>query len=155
VREFQEDAMRSKSFTAMLTIVGAAVVGVFLALQAPVTAHHAIQAEFDTNKTEEITGTLTRFAMINPHVRWYFEETIPDAAPGAPPVLWEFTASGPGAMRDAGLARIFVPGETYHVTFAPANSGANVGRLRTLTFPNGRTVTLFHQDPTKLDVKLD
>ena len=119
------------------------------------TAHHAIQAEFDTNRTEEITGVLTRFAMINPHVRWYFEEAKAEGAPDAPPVLWEFTASGPGAMRDAGLARIFVPGETYHVTFAPANSGANVGRLRTLTFPSGRTVTLFHQDPTKLDVELD
>ena len=147
--------MRSKAFAAALTIVGVTVVGTFIALPTTVTAHHAIQAEFDTNRTEKITGVLTRFAMINPHVRWYFEEAKPEGAPDGPPVLWEFTASGPGAMRDAGLARIFVPGETYHVTFAPAKSGANVGRLRTLTFPNGRTVTLFHQDPTKLDVKLD
>lgn len=147
--------MRSKAFAATLTIVGVAVVGAFLALPTAVTAHHAIQAEFDTNRTEEITGVLTRFAMINPHVRWYFEEAKADGAPDGPPVLWEFTASGPGAMRQAGLARIFVPGETYHVTFAPANSGANVGRLRTMTFPNGRTVTLFHQDPTQLDVTVD
>ncbi len=147
--------MRSKAFAATLTIVGAGLVCAFLALPTTVTAHHAIQAEFDTNRTEEITGVLTRFAMINPHVRWYFEEARAEGAPDGPPVLWEFTASGPGAMRDAGLARIFVPGETYHVTFAPANSGANVGRLRTLTFPNGRTVTLFHQDPTQLDVNVD
>lgn len=147
--------MRSKVFAATLTIVGVTVVGTFIAPPTTVTAHHAIQAEFDTNRTEEITGVLTRFAMINPHVRWYFEEVKPEGAPDGPPVLWEFSASGPGAMRDAGLARIFVPGETYHVTFAPANSGANVGRLRTLTFPNGRTVTLFHQDPTKLDVQVD
>ena len=98
--------MRSKSFTAMLTIVGAAVVGVFLALQAPVTAHHAIQAEFDTNKTEEITGTLTRFAMINPHVRWYFEETIPDAAPGASPASGAASAPVGGSLDGCGLRRV-------------------------------------------------
>jgi hypothetical protein len=118
------------------------------ALLMPVEAHHAIQAEFDTKKTSEITGVLTRFAMVNPHVRWYFVENETK-------LEWEFTASGPGAMRDAGLARIFKPGDTYHVTFAPAFSGARVGRLRTMTFPDGRTVTMFHEDPTKSDVKVE
>jgi len=134
----------------LLAAVGAMSSGGLL-VSATVEAHHAIQAEFDTKKTEEITGVLTRFAMINPHVRWYFEETKPDGTK----VEWQFTASGPGAMRDAGLARIFKPGVTYKVTFAPAHSGAKVGRLRTMTFPDGRTVTMYHEDPTKSDVKVE
>ena len=133
----------------LFALVGCAMVSG--ALLVPLDAHHAIQAEFDTKKTSEITGVLTRFAMVNPHVRWYFVETTPDGTK----LEWEFTASGPGAMRDAGLARIFKPGDTYQVTFAPAFSGARVGRLRTMTFPDGRTVTMYHEDPTKSDVKVE
>ena len=47
----------------------------------PAVAHHALQAEFDTAKRGEFTGTLTKFALINPHVRWFFEEKKPDGKP--------------------------------------------------------------------------
>lgn len=137
--------MRLRTF-ALVVLFGGAI---FCSTTA--TAHHAIQAEFDTKKTQEITGVLIRFAMVNPHVRWYFEEKQPDGKVAE----WQFTASGPGAMRDAGLARIFKAGDTYHVTFAPAFNGARVGRLRTMTFPDGRTVTMYHEDPTKSDVKVE
>jgi len=44
-----------------------AIVALSLAAK-PAVAHHALQAEFDTAKRGEFTGTLTKFAMINPHV---------------------------------------------------------------------------------------
>ena len=72
---------------------------------------------------------MTRFAMINPHVRWFFEETKPDGTK----VTWEMSGAGPGALRAAGLVRIFQVGTKYDVTFAPAKNGANVGRVRTMT----------------------
>jgi hypothetical protein len=122
-----------------------------LAMSAPAAAHHAIQSEYDTSKTEEFTGVLTRFALVNPHVRWFFDEKKPDGTV----VKWEMTSSGPGAIRDAGLARIFVVGDTYQVTFAPAFSGAKLGRVRTMTFPSGRVVRMFDKDPTKVDVKIN
>ncbi len=110
----------------------------------PAAAHHAIQAEYEMSKTGSFTGTLTRFAMINPHVRWFFEETKPDGTK----VAWEMAGAGPGALRSAGLVRIFQVGTKYDVTFAPAKSGANLGRVRTMTSPDGKVVTLFHEDPT-------
>ena len=110
----------------------------------PADAHHALQAEYDTTKTGAFTGTLTRFAMINPHVRWFFEETKPDGTK----VTWEMSGAGPGALRAAGLVRIFQVGTTYEVTFAPAKNGANVGRVRTMKGPDGKVITLFHEDPT-------
>jgi hypothetical protein len=58
------------------------------------------------------------------------------------------SGAGPGALRAAGLVRIFVVGTKYDVTFAPAKNGANVGRVRTMTSPDGKVVTLFHEDPT-------
>ena len=42
----------------------------FMLAAKPVVAHHALQAEFDTAKRGGFTGVLTKFSMINPHVRW-------------------------------------------------------------------------------------
>ena len=88
--------------------------------------------------------SMTRFAVINPHVRWFFVETKPDGTK----VEWEMSGAGPGALRAAGLMRIFKVGEQYEVTFAPVKSGANVGRVRTMKGPDGKVITLFHEDPT-------
>ena len=117
------------------------VVGLFMTQ--PAVAHHAIQAEYDMGKTGSFTGTMTRFAMINPHCRWFFEETKADGTK----VTWEMSGAGPGALRAASLVRIFQIGQPYEVTFAPAKNGANVGRVRTMKGPDGKVITLFHDDP--------
>ena len=109
----------------------------------PAIAHHAIQSEYEMGKTGSFKGVMTRFAMINPHCRWFFEETKPDGTK----VMWEMSGAGPGALRAAGLVRIFQVGAAYDVTFAPAKNGANVGRVRTMTGPDGKVITLFHEDP--------
>ena len=127
----------------VVTLVAAVAVIGFLTTRT-VVAHHAIQAEYEMSKTGAFTGVLTRFAMINPHVRWFFDEKKADGTT----VTWEMSGAGPGALRSAGLVRMFEVGITYEVTFAPAKNGANVGRVRTMTFPDGRVVTLFHEDPT-------
>ena len=109
----------------------------------PAVAHHALQAEFDTAKRGEFTGTLTKFAMINPHVRWFFEVKKADGTTAK----WEITGAGPQALRSNGMTRIFSVGQTLKVTYAPARDGSNTGRVVTFTFPDGRTVTMYHEDP--------
>lgn len=123
-------------------VLAAIVAG--LAMTQPAVAHHAIQAEYEMSETKGFTGVMTRFAMINPHCRWFFEETKADGTK----VTWEMSGAGPGALRAAGLVRIFQIGSTYEVTFAPAKNGANVGRVRTMKSPDGKVITLFHEDPT-------
>ena len=108
----------------------------------PTFAHHALQAEFDTTKRGEFTGTLTRFALINPHVRWFFDVKKADGTVAK----WEVSAAGAGPIRAAGLARAFTTGDTYRVTYAPARNGANVGRVVDFYFPDGRKVTLYHEN---------
>ena len=110
----------------------------------PAVAHHAITAEYDMSQTKGFSGVLTRFALINPHCRFFFEETKADGTK----VAWEMSGAGPGALRAAGLVRIFKVGDTYEVTFAPVKNGANVGRVRTMKGPDGKVITLFHEDPT-------
>jgi hypothetical protein len=123
-------------------VLGAIAIG--LAMTQPAVAHHAIQAEYEMSETKGFTGVMTRFAMINPHCRWFFEETKADGTK----VTWEMSGAGPGALRAAGLVRIFQIGSAYEVTFAPAKNGANVGRVRTMKGPDGKVITLFHEDPT-------
>lgn len=41
----------------------------------PVQAHHSITGEFDTGKTFEIQGTLTRLDWANPHLWYYLDVT--------------------------------------------------------------------------------
>ena len=109
----------------------------------PLSAHHALAAEFDFEKRVEFTGTLTKLAMINPHVRWYFDVKKPDGTMAK----WEITAGSPATLRSAGMLRIFSAGMTLKVKAMPARDGSNVGRVVDFIFPDGHTVTLFHQDP--------
>ena len=48
------------------------------------------------------------------------------------------SGAGAGALCQGGLGGIFKVGEVYDVTFAPLHTGANIGRVRTMTFPDGR-----------------
>ena len=126
----------------MLRILVAACL-VTLTATAALSAHHALHSEFDTGKRGQFHGTLTRFALINPHVRWFFDEQ----KPGGQVVQWEMTGAGPQSIRSNGMARIFKIGDAYDVTFAPARDGSHLGRIVTITFPDRRVVTLFHEDP--------
>src|SRR5690242_1808411 len=119
-----------------------AIVAVSLAAK-PAVAHHALQAEFDTAKRGEFTGTLTKFAMINPHVRWFFDVKKADGSVDK----WEITGAGPQALRSNGMTRIFKVGDTMKVSYAPARDGSHTGRVVTFTFQDGRTVTMYHEDP--------
>jgi len=126
--------MRLRSFGLAIALLLGAI---------PSLAHHALQAEFDTTKRVEFTGTLTRFALINPHTRWFFDVKKPDGTT----IKWEVSAAGAGPIRQAGLARAFKVGDTYKVTAAPARNGANSGRVIDFKFPDGRVVVLYHENP--------
>ena len=141
--------MKNWRMTTVVAGMVATLLIVGLVSAPPVAAHHAIQAEYDMDEIGSFTGTLVRFAMINPHVRWLFEETNPDGTVEE----WEMSGAGPGALRQAGLVRIFKVGDVYNVTFAPAFDGSNLGRVRQMTFPDGRVVTLFHEDPTSVEAQ--
>jgi len=129
--------MRHKIYGSLLAA------SMLFALVVPAFAHHALQAEYDTTKRGGFTGTLTKFALINPHVRWYFDVKNPDGSV----TKWEVTGAGAGPLRQSGMSRIFKVGDTYKVKYAPARDGSNLGRVVDFTFSDGRVVTLFHEDP--------
>ena len=123
-------------------MAAAVVVSVFL-VPLPMRAHHALHSEFDTARRGHFVGVLTRFAMVNPHIRWFFDVKNPDGSIAK----WEITGAGPQSLRANGMTRIWKIGDTYDVTYAPARDGSNLGRVVTFKFPDGRVVTLYHEDP--------
>jgi hypothetical protein len=125
------------------TLFGLIAVAAICLTTKPVLAHHALQAEFDTSKRGSFTGVLTKFSMVNPHVRWYFDVKMPDGSTAK----WELTGAGPQPLRSNGMVRLFKAGDTIKCTYAPARDGTNTGRVVTFTFEDGRVITLYHEDP--------
>jgi len=59
---------------ARLTILAAAIV---IASAVPVVAHHSFAAEFDSAKTVDFTGVVTKVEWMNPHVYFYVDVKDP------------------------------------------------------------------------------
>ena len=51
----------------------AAILGGLFLWTGPVAAHHALQAQFDTNKVLSLKGELARVEWINPHAYFWFD----------------------------------------------------------------------------------
>ena len=76
------------------------------------SAHHALQAQFNTLKPLQLKGTLARIDWVNPHA--YFWLDIKDETGKA--TQWGCETVGPNALRQAGFLRgpaSFRTGETY------------------------------------------
>jgi hypothetical protein len=96
-------------------------------------AHHSF-AMFDNSKTVEITGKVSDFEWINPHVWLHIES--PDA--GGIEQEWSFEAGSPGQLMQSGWKTdSVVAGEEITVAFHPLKDGSNGGQLLEITKADG------------------
>ena len=127
-----------------LCVVGAAVaiLGVSWAAGS-VSAHHAVQAQFDQNNLTTITGVMTRVMWINPHVRWFMD--VEDE--NGEIATWNISGAGPGAFRRVGVSGrdVFKTGETYTAKIALARDGSDFGYIVSFVMPDGRELDLWAQ----------
>ena len=112
-------------------------------LSKPVSAHHAVQAQFDQNNVATITGVMTRVMWINPHVRWFMDVKDENGSVTS----WNISGAGPGGFRRSGISgrEVFKSGETYTATIALARDGSNFGYIIAFVLPDGRKMDLWHQ----------
>jgi len=111
-----------------------AVLGLFL-LPAPLFAHHNFRAEFDDNLPVMVTGTVTRFAMTNPHARIYVD--VEDE--NGEVVNWNFElGAASGLLRRGWKKDSLEPGDTVTINAFRARNDPLVG--------NARRVTLITED---------
>lgn len=110
---------------------------------APVSAHHAVQAQFDQDNVTTITGVMTRVMWINPHVRWFMDVEDEDGKV----VSWNISGASPRLFRNAGISArdVFKTGETYSATIALARDGSNFGYIISFVMPDGREMDLWQQ----------
>jgi hypothetical protein len=108
--------MRSK----VLTICSVAAAILLFAVGS--SAHHGASVVYDLNQKVSITGTVTDFQFVNPHVLIFFEVTGEDGAV----VTWSAGLTSPNRLaRSDGWSReTLKPGDQVSITGSPARGGA-------------------------------
>jgi hypothetical protein len=106
--------------TKLLLVVG---IGLLMAA-APVLAHHALAAVYDTRQSIMLKGTVTKIVWNNPHVHLYLR-ALDKATPGT---AWDFEMGSPNLMLLNGWKLdTFRQGDRVVVTAYPARDGSPIG----------------------------
>jgi len=97
----------------------------------PVLAHHSFAAEFDTSKTIDFTGVVTKVEWLNPHV--YFYVDVKDPKTGKV-TNWGCEMGSPNGLTRQGWTRNTMKvGMIIRVEGSAAKDGSNVANARNVT----------------------
>jgi len=108
-----------------------------LAVAGPAFAHHSQAAEFDTTKTVEIKGVVTKVDWINPHVFIYMD--VKDAA--GKTTQWSLQSFPTRFFHQSGMTKetlMSYGNQEATATINLAKDGSNYGWLIKLILPDGR-----------------
>jgi hypothetical protein len=130
-----------KAAAAFTLVFGAAI----LSSQTPALAHHAVQGQFDVEKTVTSDAVLTRIELVNPHPQVYFD--VKDAKGAV--VSWRIEAPAIAALRRMGLLRILKVGTSYKVEYSPARNGQPIALMRAIITADGKRYGGSLQDVTQ------
>ena len=121
--------MKAKFFGSM--VAGAVLCAV------PMLAHHSFSAEYDAQKTVELTGTVNKVEWMNPHARFYVNVKDDKGAV----TNWEFELGSPnGLMRQGWSRNSLKEGDQVTVSGSRAKDGSNLVNARTVTLASGKKV---------------
>lgn len=102
------------------TMVVTVVSVLLLAGAAPVIAHHAFSAEFDTNRPLNMRGVFQSMDWVNPHSWVHFEVTLPDGSKET----WSAETPPPNQLIRQGWRRTDLqPGDEIVVVGSGAKNG--------------------------------
>lgn len=123
------------------TKIGVATAGFGLLLMPlPALAHHSFAAEYDSNKTVNITGTVKKVEWTNPHSRMYLEVKEADGTV----TVWNFEFGSPNHLFRAGWTRNTVKeGDQITVVGFAAKDGSHLAQTRQVILADGRKVPGF------------
>lgn len=103
---------------------------------APSFAHHSITAVFDTSKTIQLKGTITKLEWRNPHASVYID--VKDSSGKI--ANWWVEMAGIANLAKAGLEQSMLDlNQTYSIEIFQAKDGMSHGVGITLIFPDSKT----------------
>ena len=133
-----------------LSVVIGGVGGLLMAFAAPVVAHHAFSAEYDSTKPITLRGTVKKMEWINPHSWMTLEVKSADGKVEA----WEIETGAPNSMFRRGFNRDSLPVGTELVVHGYlAKSGKNRANGGSVTFSDGRILFLGGSNPDEPENK--
>ena len=85
-------------------------------------AHHALEAQFDTQRTITLTGTVQKMDWSNPHVRLYI-----NVRESGSTATWEVDMGSPNMQLNAGWKiDTYRRGDVVRIDAYPARNGSNI-----------------------------
>lgn len=118
-------------------LAGALVLSCGLGIALPAQAHHAFSAEFDAEQPIELSGTVTKLELVNPHSWLYLDVKQPDGQVAN----WGFEFGAPFSLKEKGVTKATLPvGSTVSVQGFRAKNGKNFGYAVTTVLSDGRAV---------------
>ena len=120
----------------MLRKVSLVIAG-FVAITAPVLAHHAFSAEFDASKAVKLQGPVTKVELVNPHAWIHMSVKKTDGTTEE----WMVEGGTPNTLQRRGITRDSIKiGTVIIVEGFQAKDGTLKANGRNLTFSDGRTL---------------
>jgi hypothetical protein len=127
-------------------VLGGLLVASGLAL--PVLAHHSFSAEFEADKTADLTGKVVQVWWNNPHIRYRL--AVPGE--GGATVDWELQASSITAMQQLGWnATTLKVGDELKVSGQVGRNGAKKLYVRSIARPDGTQIVTGRGDDPRPD----
>jgi hypothetical protein len=111
-----------------------------LAFALPLLAHHAVSAEFNSEKVVTLKGVVSKLDWVNPHIFVYVD--VKDESGKVS--TWRLQSLPPMFFKGSGLTRDkLMDGSEVTVTAYPAKDGTDdFGFLLKLTYPDGHFYNL-------------
>jgi len=122
----------------------AAGMGAVLELVAPVTAHHAFNAEFDANRPVKFRGPVTKMEWINPHAWIHIDVTDADGKV----TNWMVECGSPNIMLRRGFTKeSLMPGTELEVQGYQAKNGTYRANGSSVMFKDGKKLFVGGSNP--------
>ena len=117
-----------------------AIAGVVVLLASSTTrAHHAFSAEFDISKPLKLTGTLTKWEMINPHSWFHVDVKSPDGKV----VPWLIEGGSPNQLIRLGVTKnTLAVGTEFTIEGYQSRDGTNKAVGRNFVLADGKSLFL-------------
>ena len=128
--------MGSLMKTRLLVVVSG--IGMLLSA-APLWAHHAFSAEFDSKRPVKLRGTVTQWELVNPHSWIHLDVKNEDGTV----TNWMIEGGSPNALLRLGFNKgSLPPGTEIVVEGYQAKDRGNLAVGKNLTFPDGKRLLL-------------